>query len=52
MNLDINLHARDHVGPSLFLKKFLFWLEVLSILGTVRNAVDPLQAPASWLEVR
>ena len=32
--------------------KFLFWLEVLSVLGAVRNAVDALQATADWLEVR
>jgi WD40 repeat protein len=32
--------------------KFLFWLEVLSVLGVVRNAVDALQAAADWLEVR
>ena len=31
--------------------KFLFWLEVLSILGVVRNAVDALQAVVDWLEV-
>ena len=31
--------------------KFLFWLEVLSVLGALRNAVDALQAAASWLEV-
>jgi len=32
--------------------KFLFWLEVLSVLGTVRNAVDALQVTQDWLEVR
>ena len=32
-------------------RKFLFWLEVLSVLGTVRNAVDALQAAMDWLEV-
>jgi len=31
--------------------KFLFWLEVLSVLGTVRNAVEALQVTADWLEV-
>ena len=31
--------------------KFLFWLEVLSVLGTVRNAVDALQVTQDWLEV-
>ena len=33
-------------------EKFLFWLEVLSVLGTVRDAVDALEAAAQWLEVR
>jgi hypothetical protein len=32
-------------------KKFLFWLEVLSILGTIRDAVDALEVAAKWLEV-
>ena len=31
--------------------KFLCWLEVLSVLGTVRNAVDALQVTIDWLEV-
>ena len=31
--------------------KFLFWLEVLSVLGVVKNAVDALQVAADWLEV-
>ena len=33
-------------------EKFLFWLEVLSVLGTVRDAVDALEVAAKWLEVR
>ena len=33
-------------------KKFLFWLEALSVLSAVRNAVDALQAVVDWLEVR
>ena len=33
-------------------RKFLFWLEVLSVLSAVRNAVDALQAAVEWLEVR
>ena len=33
-------------------KKFLSWLEVLSVLGTVRDAVDALQLTTDWLEVR
>ena len=32
-------------------KKFLFWLEVLSVLGAVRNAVGALQVTTDWLEV-
>ena len=32
-------------------KKFLFWLEVLSVLGTVRNAVDALEVATKLLEV-
>jgi hypothetical protein len=32
-------------------RKFLFWLEVLSVLGAVRDAVGALQAAADWLEV-
>jgi hypothetical protein len=32
-------------------KKFLFWLEVLSVTSATRNAVDALQATVNWLEV-
>ena len=32
-------------------RKFLFWLEVLSVLGAVRNAVEALQVAMGWLEV-
>jgi len=32
-------------------EKFLFWLEVLSVLGAVRNAVEAMQVAAYWLEV-
>ena len=32
-------------------KKLLFWLEVLSVLGAVRNAVEALQVVTDWLEV-
>jgi hypothetical protein len=36
-----------------FLKgKFLFWLEVLSVLGRVREAVDALEVVGRWLDVR
>ena len=31
--------------------KFLFWLEVLSVLGATREAVDALDAAARWLNV-
>ena len=32
-------------------EKFLFWLEVLSVLGAARNAVDALEVVTKWLEV-
>jgi hypothetical protein len=32
-------------------ERFLFWLEVLSVLGTVRDAVDALEVARQWLEV-
>ena len=32
-------------------KKFLCWLEVLSVLGAVRDAVDALGVAAKWLGV-
>jgi len=32
-------------------KKFLFWLEVLSVLSAVRTAADALQVTTDWLEV-
>ena len=32
-------------------RHFLSWLEVLSILGAVRSAIDALQAAVDWLEV-
>jgi hypothetical protein len=32
-------------------RKFLFWLEVLSVLGAAREAVDALEATAKWLDV-
>ena len=31
--------------------KFLFWLEVLSVLGAARIAVEALQVVTDWLEV-
>jgi hypothetical protein len=32
--------------------KFLFWLEVLSVLGAAREAVNALEAAGRWLDVR
>ena len=32
-------------------KKFLFWLEVLSVLGAVRDAVDALGMAVKWVKV-
>ena len=32
--------------------KFLFWLEVLSVLSAARTAADALQVTTDWLEVR
>ena len=47
--------ARTPVIPSAvhyFLEnKFLFWLEVLSVLGAAREAVDALEVTTKWLEV-
>ena len=31
--------------------KFLFWLEVLSVIGAVRDAVDALEQIVKWLDV-
>ena len=47
----------DHVAPILqeFLeKKFLFWLEVLSVIGAAREAIDALEATTrcEWPDVR
>jgi len=33
-------------------RKFIFWLEVLSIIGAAREAVNALEAAATWLDVR
>ena len=32
--------------------KFVFWLEVLSVFGRAREAVDTLEAVARWMDVR
>jgi len=54
----INAHTIPACAPTItptlhqFLgTKFLFWLEVLSVLGAVKNAVDALQATVEWLGV-
>ena len=33
-------------------EKFIFWLEVLSVTGAVRHAVDALEVIVKWLDVR
>jgi hypothetical protein len=44
---------RNHICPAPFLEgKFLFWLEVLSVLGAAREAVNALEAAGRWLDVR
>jgi len=46
---------RPEITPTLhcFLEgKFIFWLEVLSVLGAAREAVNALEAAARWLDVR
>jgi len=54
INADTTPAHAPTITPTLhqFLEtKFLRWLEVLSVLGAVRNAVDALQAATDWLEV-
>ena len=46
-----NRHEITSVLRHFLEKKFLCWLEVLSVLGAVRNAVDALQVAVKWLEV-
>jgi hypothetical protein len=46
-----NRHGITSVLHSFLETKFLCWLEALSVLGAVRNAVDALQAAMRWLEV-
>ena len=53
--MDTTLTHRLKITPALrrFLEgKFLFWLEVLSVLGAAREAVDALETAAKWLDVR
>ena len=47
----VNTDETDSALRRFLERKFLFWLEVLSVLGAVRNAVDALQVTADWLEV-
>ena len=52
--LDTNTAQRPKVTSALhhFLtNKFLCWLETLSVLGAVRDAVDALKVAAKWVEV-
>ena len=44
--LDITLDLHQFLE-----RKFLFWLEVLSVLGAAREAVDALDTAAKWLDV-
>ena len=47
----IHTPAITSILHSFLEKKFLFWLEVLSVLGAAREAVDALEVAAKWLEV-
>ena len=47
----INIHKVTSALCYFLEKKFLFWLEVLSVFGAVRNAVDALEVIAKQLEV-
>ena len=46
-----NRHEITSVLHHFLENKFLCWLEVLSVLGAARNAVDALQVAVKWLEV-
>ncbi|KAF9784383.1 hypothetical protein BJ322DRAFT_1006862 [Thelephora terrestris] len=48
----VNTHEITSVIHRFLETKFLFWLEVLSVLGAARTAVEALQAAADRLEVR
>ena len=41
-----------HILRQFLETKFLCWLEVLSVLGAVRSAVEALQVTTDWLRVR
>ena len=48
-----NMSARTlEILHQFLMEKFLFWLEVLSVLGATREAVDALETAAKWLDVR
>ena len=47
----INTHKITSALHRFLERKFLFWLEVLSVLGAVRNAAEALRATVGWLEV-
>ena len=54
----VGRHATSADAPGITLaihqfleSKFLFWLEVLSVLDNVMEAVDALQTAADWVEV-
>ena len=53
--VDTTPARRLEITPALhrFLEgKFIFWLEVLSVLSVAREAVNALEAAARWLDVR
>jgi len=45
------MHEITSVLHKFIEEKFLFWLEVLSVLGAVREAVDALKIAAKWFEM-
>ena len=47
----VNRHEITSILCHFLEQKFLCWLEVLSVLGGVKNAVDALQLATKWLEV-
>ena len=52
--VDENIICASTIGPAVdhFLKeKFLFWLEVLSVIGAMREAVNALQVVVKWFKV-
>ena len=54
VNMDTTLDHRRTITSALdqlLREKFLFWLEVVSVLGAVRNAVEAMRLTMDWLEV-